>query len=63
MASGHCWRTSDSLSYWPGLASGISTVAENLKKNNDVTENLNEEDVDVRIHPIILQQRIKIENI
>ena len=32
MASEHCWRTSDSLSYWPGLASGISTVAENFKK-------------------------------
>ena len=28
MASEHCRRTSDFLSYWPGLASGISKIAE-----------------------------------
>ena len=28
MASEHCRRTSDFLSYWPGLASGISTITE-----------------------------------
>ena len=28
MASEHCWQTSDFLSYWPGLASSISTIAE-----------------------------------
>ena len=32
-------------------------------KTNDVTENLNEEDVDVHIHTITLQKIIKIENI
>ena len=34
MASEHCWRTSDFLSYWPGLDSGISTIAEKYKKEN-----------------------------
>ena len=29
MASEHCQRTSDFLSYWPGLTSGISTIVEN----------------------------------
>ena len=28
MASEHCRRTSDFLSYWPGLDSGISKIAE-----------------------------------
>ena len=28
MASEHCRRTSDFLSYWPGLASGILKIAE-----------------------------------
>ena len=28
MASEHCRQTSDFLSYWPGLASGISKIAE-----------------------------------
>ena len=32
MASEHCWRTSDFLSYCPGLPSGISTIAINFKK-------------------------------
>ena len=52
MASEHCQQTSDFLSYWPGLASGISTIAEKLKKRktNDVTDNLNEEDVNIHIH-------------
>ena len=42
----------------------ISTIAENLKirKTNNVTEHLNEEDVDVYIHTITLQKIIKIEN-
>ena len=64
MASEHCQRTSDFLSFLPVLASGISTIAENLKirKTNDVTEHLNEEDVDVYIHTITLQKIIKMEN-
>ena len=27
ISSEHCWRTSDFLSYWPGLACGVSTIA------------------------------------
>ena len=35
MASEH-WRwTSDFLSYWPGLPSGISTIVKNFKKNKN----------------------------
>ena len=32
MASEHCRWTSDFLSYWPRLPSGISTIAKNFKK-------------------------------
>ena len=32
MASEHCWQTSDFLSYWPRLASGISKIVEKSKK-------------------------------
>ena len=32
MASEHWWRTSDFLSYWPGLPSGIPTIVKNFKK-------------------------------
>ena len=35
MASEHCRRTSDFLSYWPGLASGISKITEKLKKKKN----------------------------
>ena len=60
MASEHCQRTSDFLSYWPGLA---FQQLWKIEKTNDVTENLNEEDVDVHIHTIILHKIIRIENI
>ena len=36
MASDHCRRTSDFLSYWPGLASGISKIAEKFKKKKNL---------------------------
>ena len=64
MASEHCRWTSDFLSYWPGLDSRISTIAENQKKRktNDVTDNLNEEDVNVHIHTIIIQKKSKYLN-
>ena len=35
MASELCRRTSDFLSYWPGLACGISKIVEKFKKKKD----------------------------
>ena len=32
MASEHCRRTSDFLSYWPRLPSGTSTIAKNFEE-------------------------------
>ena len=34
MASEHCWQTSNFLSYWPGLARGISTIAGSFLTKN-----------------------------
>ena len=35
MASEHWRQTSDILSYWPRLPSGISTIAKNFKKKKN----------------------------
>ena len=37
MASEHCWQTSDFLSYWPRMPSGISIIVKNFKKKEKLS--------------------------